>query len=113
MKFYILYVKTRRFQVEVGGWDFNSDERREERERRIDEQIIMPSPVRVTQASMEVPITNRPGVPYAQLTERGRRRAAYTMTAHLTSGGEAYFRDLVFRAMLQKNAETLKEDRGK
>ena len=109
VKFYILYVKTRRIRIAVGGWDINSDERREERERQINEQIIMPSPVRVTQASVEVPITNRPGVPYAQLTERGYSRAAFTATAH----GDGHFRHLMFRASLQKNAEILEKGRRK
>lgn len=110
MKFYVLYVKTRRVSFAVGGWEWDNDERRERREQRINDQIIMP-------------------VPYADLTQRRRklrreveRRVEYTATGtmHRSLYEEIDYPALMYRsvddalqigfkAMIDHNAQTLKE----
>ena len=102
MKFYILYVRTRRIRVEVGGWEWNTDERRERLEQQINAQIVMPAQ---TPYTMITGTTNLPGHPYVSI---GRGSIVNDLWR---SVGEV--QEIAFKAMLENNAQTLKESSEK
>ena len=101
MKFYILYVKTRRILIECGGWEWNTEERREERERRIDEQIVFPT----TNYTTITATTDYTGRMYSSIGRRSIVDDIYR------SVGEV--QEIAFKAMLENNAQTLKESSEK